>query len=58
MSENPFVAGESTATTDLIRAALWDGRTASRQLAERWAERFGPTTTTGTPAVHDNQKDT
>ncbi len=57
MTENPYVADESTATTDLIRAALWDRRTATRHVAERWAERLGATTTTSPSTAHDDQKD-
>ncbi len=57
MTENPYVADELPATTDPIRAALWDRGTATRQLAERWAERLGATTTTSPSTAHDDQKD-
>ncbi len=58
MNENTFVADELPATPDLIRAALWDRRTATRQLAERWAERLGTTSTTvDASAAHDDPKD-
>jgi len=58
MSENPHVADELPAPPDLIRAALWDRRTATRQLAERWAERFDTTSTTvDASAAHDDPKD-
>ncbi len=57
MNQNPDAADDLTATPDLIRAALWDRGAATRQFAERWAERFGITATTSTSTVHDDPKD-
>ena len=57
MNQNPDAADELPAPPDPIRAALWDRGTATRQLAERWAERFDTTTTTSTSTVHDDPKD-